>query len=47
MRPATGWAGPRQVAAPDYVTMIIMFRTVRHMPNGMTRPDLVALCHQY
>src|SRR6185437_16970146 len=33
-------AGPRQVAAPDYVAMIIMFRTVRHMPNGTTCPDL-------
>jgi hypothetical protein len=47
MRPATGWAAPRQVAATDYVTMIIMFCTVRHMPNGTTCPDLVALCYQY
>jgi hypothetical protein len=47
MRPATGWAAPRQVAATDNVTMIIMFRTVRHMPNGMTCPDLVALCYQH
>jgi hypothetical protein len=27
--------------------MIIRFRTVRHMPNGMNCPDLVALCYQY
>jgi hypothetical protein len=28
-------------------TMVMMFRTVRHMPNGTTCPDLVALCYQY
>src|SRR6266545_6015124 len=47
IRPATGWAAPRQVAATDYVTIIIMFRTVRHMPNGTTCPNLVAFCYQY
>src|SRR5215470_9870531 len=47
VRPAIGWAAPCQAAATDYVTVIIMFRTVRHMPNGMTCPDLVALCYQY
>src|SRR6266568_6187072 len=36
-----------QAAATDCVTMIIMFRTVRHMPNGTTCPDLIALCYQY
>jgi hypothetical protein len=49
MAPTTRWsrtASTPQVAATDYVTMIIMFRTVRHMPNGTTFPDLVALCYQ-
>src|SRR5947208_16053921 len=36
-----------QAAATDCVTVIIMFRTVRHMPNGTTCPDLTALCYQY
>src|SRR5438128_1692319 len=36
-----------QAAATDCVTVIIMFRTVRHMPNGTTCPDLIALCYQY
>ena len=50
MRPATGWViwvVPRQAAATGCVTVIIMFRTVRHMPNGATCPDLVALCYHY
>jgi len=37
----------RLAAATDCVTMIIMFRTVRHMLNGATCPDLIALCYQY
>ena len=44
-------AGDLQVGVlrrgPNCVTLIIMFRTVRHMPNGTTCPHLVALCYQY
>ena len=47
MRPAIGWAAPCQAAATDCVTVIIMFRTVRHMPNDTTGPNLITLCHQY
>src|SRR5262249_25990575 len=47
VRPAIGWAAPCQAAAADCVTVIIMFRTVRHMPNDTTCPNLLALCYRH
>jgi hypothetical protein len=32
-------------AVSNYVTDIIVFRTVRHMPNGATCPNLMSLSY--
>ena len=47
LRPAVGWVVPRQADPTGRVTSIIMFRTVRHMPNDASCSNLVTLCHQY
>src|SRR5581483_317341 len=40
--------GGTAIGSGDYcVTMIIMFCTVRHMPNGTTYPNLASFCYQY
>jgi hypothetical protein len=39
------WPGGTATGSGDYcVTMILMFCTVRHMPNGTTCPNREAFC---
>src|SRR5689334_16534474 len=41
---ATGWLGAAIGGSGYCVTMIIRFRTVRHMPNDTTCPNLTSFC---
>jgi hypothetical protein len=43
-RTATGWVGTASGSGDHCVTLIIMFRTVRHMPNDATCPNLASFC---